>query len=178
MEILQLWDAKDLIERMIRSNPCLRPAAEQVLEHPLFWSDAKKLSFIAESSDRLLSLKGGIRSRENKEFRAYFEKHFLKLLNSTDSYNSQVLWASEIDSWVLKAVLNRRKYNATKAVDLLRFIRNTRSHYHQLPASVQQTLGVLPRDVQDEKLNHNVWQYFHRRFPKLLITVYLFFQAM
>lgn len=158
---------------MIALNPSARPCAKQVLAHPFFWSDMKKLSFLADVSDRLSFFKNGTGLRENKELIASFEKHCRIVLTCINSSYSRVSWATKIDSCVLIAP-NSRNYDTTSTCDLLRLIRNKRSHYNELPASVQQTLGKLPCYDREENLNHNFWQYFHRRFPKLLITVYTF----
>ncbi|GJQ09595.1 hypothetical protein GpartN1_g1386.t1 [Galdieria partita] len=171
LEKLQLWDAKDLIEKMIALDPLTRPSARQVLKHPLFWSDTKKLSFLSDVSDRLSFFKNGNGSKENTDLIVSFEKYCRVALASIET--RRISWATRIDMSVLKAP-NSRNYDTSSVSDLLRLIRNKRSHYNELPSSVQQILGILPCYDREENLNHNFWQYFNRRFPKLLITVYSF----
>ncbi|GJD09403.1 Serine/threonine-protein kinase/endoribonuclease IRE1 [Galdieria sulphuraria] len=171
LENLQLWDAKDLIEKMIGLDPSSRLSAKQILKHPFFWSDTKKLSFLSDVSDRLSFFKNGNGSRENKDLIVSFEKYCRIVLATTET--KRISWATKIDMIVLKAP-NSRNYDTTSVSDLLRLIRNKRSHYNELPSSVQRVLGLLPCYDREENFNHNFWQYFNSRFPKLLITVYTF----
>ena len=46
-------EALNLIEKMIGSEPSLRPTASAVLKHPLFWSKDKCLTFLQDVSDRV-----------------------------------------------------------------------------------------------------------------------------
>ncbi|GJD12091.1 Serine/threonine-protein kinase/endoribonuclease IRE1 [Galdieria sulphuraria] len=172
LENLQLWDAKDLIEKMIGLDPSSRLSAKQILKHPFFWSDTKKLSFLSDVSDRLSFFKkNGNGSRENKDLIVSFEKYCRIVLATTET--KRISWATKIDMIVLKAP-NSRNYDTTSVSDSLRLIRNKRSHYNELPSSVQRVLGLLPCYDREENFNHNFWQYFNSRFPKLLITVYTF----
>jgi serine/threonine-protein kinase/endoribonuclease IRE1 len=45
-KVSHLPDVFDLISRMIHRQPAERPKARQVLEHPFFWSDDKRLAFL------------------------------------------------------------------------------------------------------------------------------------
>jgi len=172
LEKLHLWDAKDLIEKMIELDPFKRPCAKQVLQHPFFWTDTKKLSFLADVSDRLSFFKSS--SRQGKDLVVAFEKHCRVILQNItmETNDKRISWASKIDTSVLIAP-NSRNYDTTSISDLLRLIRNKRSHYNELSISVQRILGKLP-SYDDREDNFNFWQYFHSRFPKLFITVYTF----
>eukprot|EP00871_Galdieria_phlegrea_P004991 jgi/Galph1/5493/GphlegSOOS_G4162.1 len=172
LERLNFWEAKHLIEKMIALSPEERPSARQVLRHPLFWSDSKKLNFLVDVSDRLSFLKSKSWQREARELVSLFEKTCQVCIENEEM--TSLSWASKMDISVLKA-LNGRHYDRTCVSDLLRLIRNKRSHYNELPQEVQQLLGVLPSSSSDPYQNrHNFWCYFQSRFPKLLITVYSF----
>ncbi|KMS93545.1 hypothetical protein BVRB_030400, partial [Beta vulgaris subsp. vulgaris] len=51
--IRHLPEAVDLIQSMLSFDPQQRPLCTEVLRHPFFWSDEKKLEFLQEVSDRV-----------------------------------------------------------------------------------------------------------------------------
>ena len=52
-KIKDYHEALNLIEKMIGSEPSLRPPASAVLKHPMFWSKDKVLTFLQDVSDRV-----------------------------------------------------------------------------------------------------------------------------
>jgi len=56
-----------------------------------------------------------------------------------------------------------RGYDGNSVRDLMRALRNKRSHYQDLPDDVKVQLGAMP---------DGYLKYFTDRFPKLLIHVY------
>ena len=55
VEELQSFEAKHLIINMIKGNPKERYTISEVLKHPFFWDDFKKLNFLQEFSDYIES---------------------------------------------------------------------------------------------------------------------------
>ena len=45
-------EAKELILRMLSSDPALRPETAECMIHPFFWTPAKRLAFLCDASDR------------------------------------------------------------------------------------------------------------------------------
>ncbi|KAJ7305837.1 hypothetical protein JRQ81_010203 [Phrynocephalus forsythii] len=137
---------RELIDAMIHRDPRGRPAASQVLLHPFFWSHEKQLQFFLDVSDRI-------------------EKELADgpLVSALEAGGQEVVrgdWRENI-SLPLQTDLRRfRTYKGSSVRDLLRALRNKKHHYHELPGSVQESLGALPQEFV---------QYFTRRFPRLLL---------
>ena len=55
MECLNDFDLEHLIRCMIKFNPVERYTIEEVLNHPYFWDEGKKLSFMQDFSDFISS---------------------------------------------------------------------------------------------------------------------------
>lgn len=51
--IHRLTEAAPLLRTMLDRDPALRPGAAAVLAHPFWWTDERKLQFLAELSDRV-----------------------------------------------------------------------------------------------------------------------------
>lgn len=51
--IAHLPEALDLVQAMLASEPHLRPSCSEILQHPFFWPDDRKLEFLQEISDRI-----------------------------------------------------------------------------------------------------------------------------
>lgn len=46
------WEAKELIGRLLEMDPEDRPDTSECLQHPFFWTSAKRLAFLCDASDR------------------------------------------------------------------------------------------------------------------------------
>jgi len=140
----------DLISRMIQTDPDLRPTAQEVLEHPFFWSPDKQLSFFISFSNKVEH------TDPTSECRI------------TLSHNDPVIvgrnWDSKLDPLLLQDIHKYRKYDFSSTRDCLRIIRNKLNHYEELSEELKKALGSLPNGY----LN-----YFKDRFSYLLI--YCFF---
>uniref|UniRef100_A0ABM5F017 non-specific serine/threonine protein kinase n=1 Tax=Pogona vitticeps TaxID=103695 RepID=A0ABM5F017_9SAUR len=137
---------RELIEAMIQMDPQGRPSATRVLLHPFFWSHEKQLQFFLDVSDRI--------EKEPADG---------PLVHGLEAGGCAVVrgdWRGCV-SLPLQTDLRRfRTYKGSSVRDLLRALRNKKHHYHELPSSVQESLGALPREFV---------QYFTRRFPRLLL---------
>eukprot|EP01103_Thecamoeba_quadrilineata_P011272 TRINITY_DN2657_c0_g1_i2.p1 TRINITY_DN2657_c0_g1~~TRINITY_DN2657_c0_g1_i2.p1 ORF type:complete len:305 (+),score=46.82 TRINITY_DN2657_c0_g1_i2:361-1275(+) len=143
-------EAHDLICLMLKTDPSLRPTAEEVLNHPFFWDDHKKLSFLKDASDRL-----------------EIEKPTAVIVTDLEADSAFILgnneWTSRLDSFLLDNLGKYRKYDGTSVRALVRVIRNKSHHYYDLPPDVQNALGSLPCGF----LN-----YFLRKFLRLFMGMY------
>ncbi|KAI9263747.1 hypothetical protein BY458DRAFT_514231 [Sporodiniella umbellata] len=112
-------EAKDLVERMISTDPRARPRADLILSHPFFWSTAKRLSFLQDASDRF-----EIEERDPPS----------PLLLELESDAQTVIgtdWYKKIDRIVANDLGKFRKYDGKRVRDLLRALRNKVSRIKQ-----------------------------------------------
>jgi serine/threonine-protein kinase/endoribonuclease IRE1 len=119
-----LPEAQELIEKMINFNYEQRPPMKEVLTHIMFWDHEKKLRLIMDLSDHLEFLQ-----TSNPTVRA-LEKlgREVKILDKCRND-----WSSNLDEVLLSELHKYRKYNTSSVSDLLRFIRNKRNHFRDLP---------------------------------------------
>ncbi|KAK9460527.1 uncharacterized protein V1516DRAFT_676940 [Lipomyces oligophaga] len=144
-------EGRDLIERMLDRDPKNRPTAAEVMIHPFFWSNQKRLDFLLEVSDRF-----EIEPRDPPSI----------LLEELESEPQKVVyndWYKRLDKSLIENLGKYRKYHTDKVLDLLRALRNKKHHYQDLPPNVQQALGTVP---------DGFLAYFAQRFPNLLMHVY------
>ena len=149
-------EAADLIGKLIARDADARPSSAEVLLHPFWWSDAKKLTFLSDVSDRV-----EMEDREvgGKRLLGSLERDAMK--NALGGGE----WVPKLDPSLLENLGRYRKYNAAAVRDLLRVIRNKMSHFRELPAKVQATVGSPPDAF---------YRYFATRFPGLLLHAYAF----
>lgn len=146
-----LPEAVDLLSHLLEHDPEKRPKAEEVLHHPLFWSSEKRLLFLQDASDRVeLADRVG-------------DSDILQALENVAPVALNGNWDEKMEATFIKNIGNYRRYKYDSIRDLLRLIRNKSNHYIDLPQEVQELVGPYPDGCYD---------YFARRFPKLLIEVY------
>ncbi|XP_010539031.1 PREDICTED: serine/threonine-protein kinase/endoribonuclease IRE1b [Tarenaya hassleriana] len=146
-----LPEAVDLLSNLLNPDPNLRPRAEDVQNHPVFWSPQTRLSFLRDVSDRV--------ELENREEGS----ELLAELESTAMVTLNGRWDERMDSHFIDNIGRYRRYRFDSVRDLLRVIRNKLNHYRELPGEIQGRLGSVPEGFDS---------YFSSRFPKLLIEVY------
>ncbi|XP_039269837.2 serine/threonine-protein kinase/endoribonuclease IRE1-like [Styela clava] len=144
-------EAYDLIHCMLNVEPHLRPSAETVLAHPLFWSHDKKLQFLQDVSDRTE------KEPTDSSVMLRLENEDNKMDVLGDDWRKNLSMPLQLD---LKKF---RMYRGDSVRDLLRAMRNKKHHYRELNDDVKLSLGSIP----DEFL-----LYFTKRFPNLLIHTY------
>jgi serine/threonine-protein kinase/endoribonuclease IRE1 len=179
---LQVPEALDIVQQMISSNPAHRPTALETLQHPFFWTDAAKLAFLVDISDRLFDLR-----RESVRYTELLDESRLAVKHCSD-------WPSRMDPELMQEL--GRGY-ISSASNLLRIVRNKRNHYSELSPRMQKLLGPLPdeddrvsgptpisssggkrkddynKSNQERHLDkHNFLTYFLRRVPHLLMCVH------
>ncbi|XP_071246343.1 serine/threonine-protein kinase/endoribonuclease IRE1 isoform X3 [Salvelinus alpinus] len=138
--------ARDLIERMISSDPVSRPSTSSILKHPFFWSPDKQLQFFQDVSDRI-----------EKE---PTDSTMVVRLETAGRAVVRTNWRMRISVPLQTDLRKFRTYKGNSVRDLLRAMRNKKHHYHELPAEVQETLGEVPEGFVS---------YFTSRFPRLLL---------
>jgi len=153
---MELLEAHDLVLNMIHSDPMNRPSIEMCLKHPFFWSDATRLSFLCDVSDRVQGEWGS----------KMMNWQVKRVLGDVSIYEE---WPQHFDMKFLKCL--GRGYGMN-LLELLRLIRNKRSHYLELPVEVQLLVGALPNESIENENEQNYLRYFLHRFPNLIIHAY------
>ena len=145
-------DAHDLVSGMIQRSPAVRPTAQQICEHPFFWSDERRLTFLCDFSDRL----------EMETDQSEMAGKFL-IVEQGASQVVGTSWDRDLDDDLLSNVQRFRSYDPSSVRDLLRLIRNKHHHFDELPVA-------LRRAIASE--SGGLLRYFEQRFPNLLIHCY------
>lgn len=139
------FEVYDLICRMLHPVATSRPSASEILRHPFFWNSSQRLAFLTYFSDYLEKL-----SPQDD------------LILRLESYFSEVVghssWESLIDTELVYEIGRHRKYDFSSLRDLLRVIRNKRSHFDELSNDLKAKMHPLPGKFLF---------YFESRFPKL-----------
>jgi serine/threonine-protein kinase/endoribonuclease IRE1 len=180
---LQAPDALDVVERMLGPRPADRPSVAEALRHPFFWTDAAKLAFLVDISDRLFDLR-----HDSVRYTERLDESALAVRHCSD-------WPARMDGELMREV---GAGYIPSASNLLRVVRNKRNHYSELSPRMQKMLGPLPDDEDSSKVErlgsggggggsggggddtprqreldeHNFLTYFLRRVPQLLMCVY------
>lgn len=144
-------EAVDLLMGLLDPNPDKRPRAQDVMNHPLFWTSDKRLSFLQDVSDRV--------ELEDRESRS----ELLNALESTATVALNGKWDEKMEAAFINNIGRYRRYKFDSVRDLLRVIRNKSHHYRELPEEIKELLGSHPEGFES---------YFSCRFPKLFIEVY------
>ena len=154
--IAHLPEAADLVRRLVAREPGARPTAAEVLLHPFWWSDAKALAFLCDVSDRV--------EMEDREIGGAALLESLEKGAMRNALGGGE-WVPKLDPSLLENLGRYRRYNPRAVRDLLRVVRNKMSHFRELPAKVQATVGSPP---------DGFYRYFASRFPGLLLHVHSF----
>ena len=159
------WEARDLIESMLRLNPKERPDAAAILRHPFFWSPATRLEFLCDVSDGFEHEKFQLDSHLKANGGAEASSEYVEYL---ESCASQVLETYRRGDFLrvlphefVLTLGKQRKYKGGSLLDLLRALRNKRSHYEDMPEETKRKIGGLPEGYLT---------FWTRRFPNLLLT--------
>jgi serine/threonine-protein kinase/endoribonuclease IRE1 len=157
-------ETRKLFETMLDSKPEKRISAQEVLKHPIFWSNDKKLSFLGDVSDQLGKEKNN--SAVYHQLQARRRYLFSKKMGGSIASvvrDELVRWDANLDKIVLDNCLQFRKYDHSHIWDLLRCIRNIRSHYREYDPKVHALMKPVPTGI---------YTYFDKLFPNLFNEVY------
>jgi serine/threonine-protein kinase/endoribonuclease IRE1 len=139
--------AKELIERMLDSDPKGRPTAEAVMAHCFFWSTQKCVEFLRDVSD-------------------YYEREPRDppsdaLLNLEDLAPAicQGDFLRKLPAEFTDSLGRQRKYTGSRMLDLLRAFRNKWNHFDDMPESLKAKIGGA----------NNYLEFWTSRFPTLVV---------
>ncbi|KAI0523929.1 hypothetical protein F5B22DRAFT_633983 [Xylaria bambusicola] len=142
------YEAKALIRAMLQADPRARPTARDVMAHPFFWTPKEQLAFLCDVSDHF-----ELEPRDPPS----------EALATLESYAHQICrgdFLKALPREFVDSLGKQRKYTGTKFLDLLRALRNKRSHYGDLSDSLKKMVGPVPEGYLG---------FWTRRFPNLLI---------
>jgi serine/threonine-protein kinase/endoribonuclease IRE1 len=142
-----------LITWMLKPRPEDRPTAVQVMNHPFFWDDQKRLDFLCDCSDHW-----------EREPRDPPSSH----LSILEDFTSVVLdhkrnFLAKLDIAFVNSLGKQRKYTGDRMLDLLRALRNKKNHYEDMDEGIKAKVGPLPRGYL---------RYWTVKFPQLLMSCY------
>lgn len=150
--IEHLPEAVHAIRCLLSVKPSDRLTSAAVQLHPVLWDAETRLAFLKDASDRV---EGEDRMEEST------------LLAAVEAAGPSALggpWDEKLDGALLGNLGQYRRYNFRSVRDLLRVIRNKCNHYRELPLDIQASLGAIPEGYE---------MYFRRRFPGLLLEMYI-----
>eukprot|EP00985_Skeletonema_marinoi_P016485 scaffold8881_cov199-Skeletonema_marinoi.AAC.14 len=153
-------DASDLIVSMIDRDAKARPTAEEVCNHPFFWSPSQRLKFLCDLSDRieLCDINQEDNGDNNLSMNIFaIEKGAFEVFGTS--------WEKKLDPELMDASLSRRTYDPSSVRDILRMIRNKHHHYDELPSSLKSRIGSSTDGLS---------RYITKQFPRLLMHCYNF----
>ncbi|GAM20179.1 hypothetical protein SAMD00019534_033540 [Acytostelium subglobosum LB1] len=140
--------AADLITQMISHDPSTRPTISTLINHPFFWDINKRQSFIIRVSQSIQN-----------------QPHtFLNTTTDKQRFLRQS-WNMSIDSKLLDQLNQETQYNFNNVKDLVRCIRNTTLHHHQLFTDSSKTSTFFTSQ-------QSAFQYFEQRHPSLVLHLY------
>lgn len=142
-----------LIQWMLKTHPEDRPTAIQVMNHPFFWSDEKRLNFLCDCSDHW--------EREPRDppsdYLARLEDYSYDVLDHKRNF------LTKLDHGFINSLGKQRKYTGDRLLDLLRALRNKKNHYEDMDEVVKIKVGTLPSGYL---------RYWTTKFPQLLMSCY------
>ncbi|KAG9075622.1 bifunctional endoribonuclease/protein kinase ire1 [Ceratobasidium sp. UAMH 11750] len=144
-------EAIDLIGKMLSAGPKARPDTTACLMHPYFWNPGRRLAFLQDASDRFEIMERGPR----EPGLVALETRAVEIVGMD--------WQCRLDVVFVDNLGKFRKYDVRSVQDLLRALRNKKTHYQDLPDIIKRHLGPLPEGFLS---------YFTERFPSLFLHVY------
>ena len=155
-------EATHLVKQMLESNKKDRPSAREALDHPLFWSNEKKMDFLEAVGNQ-------------EEFRRSRSKRTPRLSHVETDLENGFRTIVKRGSWKSSTYKNmsdfytemtkgkwRKYYDTSSAVELVRFIRNVYEHFGDITF-------VSPVPIKDLLFTDFV---FLENFPHLVMEVY------
>lgn len=140
-----------MITMMIKPDPKLRSRTSKITNHVFFWNNDKKLKVIQEISDKLeyqtsncakdkegnnpeSTSNGGKKSESSN---TDLQTQLNKIGKKFKIINEFLGWPRQLDPCLLTELKKFRKYDSNQFTDLLRFIRNKKNHFRELPDEVK-----------------------------------------
>lgn len=146
-------EVNDLLSNMMCTSQDTRPGIGDLLKHPYFWADEKRLRFVLiAGSDVLRDMKLGVPTFGGTG------GTMIDIINAVGSDTFANDWMSLVDPVIMKEMRSFRQYKNT-LVELVLFVYNCCLHFEKMSEEA--------RDVLDEPC-----KYFLSKFPALFMSVF------
>ena len=159
-------EASQLIKRMLESNLNERPTAGEAKDHPLFWSNKKKIDFLkAVGNQKEFECPRAKRKFTRVTTKLPLTQVEIDLDNNFSAIVKHRSWnSSEHNSMpdIYKTMTKGSRYDTSSAVELVRFIRNVYEHYRE--KTLNTTIGIEQLLFEDF--------VFLKNFPDLVMEIY------
>ena len=162
-------EASHLIKKMLESNMNDRSTAKKARDHPLFWSNKKKIDFLkAVGNQKEIECPRGRRKLPRVTSKLPLTQVESDLDNSFGPLFSHSSWDSSKyksmpDIYIAMTTgKGRSSYDTSSAVELVRFIRNVYEHYRE---------NTFRTPVQIEEMLFKDFAFL-KYFPGLVIEIY------
>ncbi|XP_061166604.1 uncharacterized protein LOC133175505 [Saccostrea echinata] len=144
-----------LVSDMLVMPPTERPEFPDILKHPYFWADEKKLRFVLiAGSDVLRDMKHGVPTSGAVSGAVTM----IDILNSAEQDETMNEWTSHVEPILMQEMRSFRQYKCT-LVELVLFIYNCCLHFEKLTEAA--------REILEEPT-----KYFLSKFPSLFMSVF------
>ncbi|XP_048759681.2 uncharacterized protein LOC125669248 [Ostrea edulis] len=151
----QNQEMNSLLSDMLVMPSVARPEFSDILIHPYFWADEKKLRFILiVGSDVLRDIRNGIPILGAVSGTITM----IDIVNSAEQDETLREWTSYVEPIVMQEMRSFRQYRST-SVELVLFIYNSCLHFDKLTAKT--------REIMEEPT-----KYFLTKFPTLFMSVF------
>ena len=155
-------EASQLIKRMLESNLNERPTVEEAANHPLFWSNEKKVNFLkAVGNQEEFECPRVKRKPPLTNVETDMEKGFGAIVKHKSWNSSKHNSMPDIYKTMTKGK-GRSRYDTSSVVELVRFIRNVYEHHSE--NTFNTTIGI-------EQLLFDDF-VFLKNFPGLVMEIY------
>lgn len=150
--LYHLPEAQDLLSMMLQRDPSKRPELKEVLDHPLFWSDYKRLDLLTTLTGRL---------------EAQTVAPALRKINNVYACVVGRSWLQRLPKKLQQDLQAARRYDESLFSDLVRAIRNKASHWAELPDETR-------REIVDGSTSQALIAFMSvpARFPSLTMSLY------
>ncbi|XP_060073765.1 uncharacterized protein LOC132553531 [Ylistrum balloti] len=146
-------EVNDLLSNMLCMPPDNRPCIGDLLKHPYFWADEKRLRFVLiAGSDVLRDMKLGVPTFGGTG------GTMIDIINAVGCDTFANDWMSRVDPVIMKEMRSFRQYKNT-LVELVLFVYNCCLHFEKMSEEA--------RNVLDEPC-----KYFLSKFPTLFMSVF------
>ncbi|XP_062575562.1 uncharacterized protein LOC134237491 isoform X2 [Saccostrea cucullata] len=144
-----------LVSDMLVMPPADRPEFPDILKHPYFWADEKKVRFVLiAGSDVLRDMKHGVPTSGAVSGAVTM----IDILNSAEQDDTLNEWTSHVEPILMQEMRSFRQYKCT-LVELVLFIYNCCLHFEKLTEAA--------REILEEPT-----KYFLTKFPTLFMAVF------
>ncbi|XP_052784753.1 serine/threonine-protein kinase/endoribonuclease IRE1-like [Mya arenaria] len=154
--------AEDLVRAMTCRDERKRPNAKMCLQHPYHWDSCKTIRYFKDVSDTII----GEQRNNNTNMANALDQNFHQVFQL--EWETTLTLQVQIELFTAPRTRTRPRYNKFKVSSLIRAIRNTKDHFHEM-VHLHQELG------NDEI---ELLAYWTKLFPQLFIHAYTTLKPM